>query len=287
MSKLDSSRFLVLLGTPFLMATLAIVPAISFSSELAASVDPVQGPTARPLDTSRTYTRYDPRLAVEAPVPSTNGVRGLVSLDMVRAAVILEAEQRWSQFAIGTPIPCADDNGRLVAYQVPVAINQASFPPVTGVPARELSSAALHDPALWATDQFFTFVVSARDSDYPVPVFSEGLPAFLVTINGAAATAHRQLGGEVALRTYYWLGRSGGFFEFGDSRGRTVLVDGVSLALHASDLVLTHRDAILSRRASERTAPSGESRVQAAAYQEQVRQAWEAVRSRAVSLSPR
>jgi hypothetical protein len=143
----------------------------------------------------RKFTRDNPSLAVSPAPFSTNGIPDLVPGSWIIEAVRQKAAERFATFAIGKPIPSSDPAGKLVGYQVPVAVGTNRFPDVlTPPPASEIAPNDLHSTQLWETEHYWTFFVSARHTRYPVPQFGQGLPPFLVTYHKAVELAQAKLG---------------------------------------------------------------------------------------------
>jgi hypothetical protein len=133
-------------------------------------------------ESHRNYTRDMASLAVSAPPFVTTNNTDLVPMKWVAEAVSQAASQRWTNFAVGQPIPCCNIRGQLIAYQVPVAVGTNRFPNIlTAPPATEVSFDDLHTPQLWAVSDFWTFDVAAHRSHYPIPDYGPGLPPLLVT----------------------------------------------------------------------------------------------------------
>ena len=190
--------------------------------------------------TIKTLTRNDPAFAIPILTPETAGVEGLVSIGLIEEAVRLKAEKRWDNFSIGMPIPCSDDSGKLLAYHVPVHIDSVDFPiTLTPLPASEITRANLSNPNLWGASEYWTFVVSAREADYPIPLHYQGLPPYLVTYHKATEIAQNQLiDSEVSLTKYYCLGHRGDFFEYSNYSGDTVLINAHTLEVAEKQQVL-------------------------------------------------
>jgi hypothetical protein len=185
------------------------------------------------LEPERGYTRNDKSLVVAFAPYTTNGIPDLVPMGWIFKAVRAAAGNRWTNYSIGAPIPCVDTEGKLVSYQVPVRVGTGPFPEVLSPPpASEISPQDLRSRSLWRIPDYWTFVVSARRSQYPVPVYGEGLPAFLVTFHKAAETARSKLADpHVALAHYYWLGHNGECYDFVAESGRRVLVNALTLQI--------------------------------------------------------
>jgi hypothetical protein len=177
-----------------------------------------------------TFTRNRPDLAVSPAPFTTNGIPDLVPASWIIEAVRQKAADRWPVFAIGKPIPCSDRAGKLVGYQVPVAIRTNHFPDLlTPPPASEITRNDLQTRQLWESTNYWTFFVSARQSLYPVPQYGEGLPPFLVTYHKAVELAKAQLGSaDVQLAHYYALGPFGSHYDFVGNSKR-ILVDARNL----------------------------------------------------------
>ena len=158
---------------------------------------------------------------------STTGIDDLVPMTVVREAVRQRAVDRWAKYAIGEPIPCADENGLLVCWQVPVALDAERFPDSLVVPsAEEIGNDDLSGPRWWGVSQYWTFVVSASYSDYPIFVHYQGLPPVWVTSRLAAEKAKHALGvASVELIRYVFLGQPGAYYVFAGSDGRKISID--------------------------------------------------------------
>ena len=225
-----------------------------------------------------TLTRNNPAFGVPILTPETIGVEGLVSNALIEKAVQLKAEKRWDDFSIGTPIPCSDDGGKLLAYHVPVHIGSVDFPTtLTPLPASEITKANLFNPHLWGTSEYWTFVVSAREADYPIPLHYPGLPPYLVTYHKATEVAQSQLiDSKVSLTKYYCLGHQGDFFEYSTYSGDTVLIN-------AHTLEVAERKKILIRSGEERNLPkelSGKDRQLIQIYNDQVKEEWSRIKEK-------
>ena len=226
--------------------------------------------------TIKTLTRNDPALAIPILTPETAGVEGLVSIGLIEEAVRLKAEKRWDDFSIGMPIPCSDDGGKLLAYHVSVHIGSVDFPTtLTPLPASEITKTDLFNPHLWGTSEYWTFVVSAREADYPIPLHYPGLPPYLVTYHKATEIAQSQsIDSKISLTKYYCLGHRGDFFEYSTYSGDTVLIN-------AHTLEVAERKKILIRSGEERNLPkelSGKDRQLIQIYNEQVKKEWSKIK---------
>ena len=226
------------------------------------------------------YTRHDSAYAVKRLALTSRNAETAVSNDLVRAAVGMLAAERWKQYAIGQPIPCSDDNGALIAYQVPVAINTSKFPKVlTPLPADQITTTSLSNPRIWGADKYWTFVVSAHETDFPVPVYGPGLPPYLVTYHKAQKIARLYLNAcEVDLTNYYTLGHRGDFFEFRNSIQETVLINAYTLIATQQKKVLTRSESLRQEKAVEPEAPSAEERKVIEQHKSQVSDEWRKVR---------
>jgi len=167
-------------------------------------------------DLRKSYTRNDPRFTAPVFKANIRDVNDLVDPNLVVVATEIQCEKRWKTFAIGKPIQCCDDNGKLVCYHVPVAVEVNEFPELlTPPPPNEVSLTAIKDPDLWGANEFWTFVVSARETDYPIPLHYPGLPPYLVTFHKAAEEARQTLAAKsVTFSKYYSLGHRGDFYQF-------------------------------------------------------------------------
>ena len=165
------------------------------------------------------------------PKCDATGIADPVPMSVVREAVRQRADVRWAKYAVGEPIPCADENGRLVCWQVPVALDVDCFPDSRVVPSAEaLAGEDLANPRWWGISEFWTFVVSASYSDFPIFVHYEGLPPAWVTSRLAAQKAQQALGvAAVELVRYVFLGRPGAYYVFEAPDGRTISIDADTL----------------------------------------------------------
>jgi hypothetical protein len=197
---------------------------------------PVPGlnPSDGNANMKKRYTRHDPSLAVIPAPVSTNGVPDLVAREWIIQAVRQIANTRWPTFAIGTPIPCSNIEGKLVCYHVPVAIRTNHFPDLLTPPAAsEISPNDLHNGELWGVADYWTFEVSARRSRYPVPQYGGGLPPYLVTYHKAVQIAQTELNDpHVQVVHYYTIGPSEEYYDFVTSSGGRVLINARNLRCH-------------------------------------------------------
>ncbi len=182
----------------------------------------------------RNYTRSEPALAVSAPPASADAIPDLVPKSWIIEAVKEQAQNRWSVYAIGTPIPCSDAEGKLICYQVPVIVGADRFPEtLTPPPASEVAAVNLRSRELWGIPDYWTFVVSAKRAHYPIPAFGEGLPAFLVTYHKAVELAQTRLAdSRVRVAHYYSLGHNGDYFGFIAESGRQLLINAHTLQVY-------------------------------------------------------
>ena len=67
------------------------------------------------------------QLSFGTPTANTN-ISALVPVDVAQKIARKRAHDLWGQTALGTPLPCVDDDGDIVAYMFPVVIGQQSFP---------------------------------------------------------------------------------------------------------------------------------------------------------------
>lgn len=225
------------------------------------------------------YTRDQPSLAVSAAPFATNGVPDIVPHSWITEAVRQEAGQRWPVFAIGTPIPCSDSEGKLICYQVPVAVGTNHFPDIlTPPPAAQFSLEDLHTPELWATSNYWTFEVAARRSYYPIPHYGGGLPPFLVTYHKAFQLAQAALNdSRVRLAHYYARRPAEEFYDFATESGRRVLIDAGNLRCYE---IVPGQDPFAALGKVTATRPPGTEEQRAALqhdYQRAAAQGWEQI----------
>lgn len=200
-----------------------------------------------------------------------------VPLSLALKIVIDEASARWARFAVGSPVLCSDDNGKLVAYMVPVRLNNDVFPK-----DRELilshgqnSEKMTFD---WGAADYYTFVVSARERDFPIPCEFNTLPPFFVTATKAQEIAQQELqADEVSLAKYYFLGHRGEYFEFAGA-GNSVLIDAYRLKVVDSSRTL-YRKGPTAQALPESL--SAEARLAGDTYRQQVRDEWKRLKERA------
>jgi hypothetical protein len=180
------------------------------------------------------FTRDKPSLAVSAAPFTTNAISDLVPKSWVIEAVKQKASERWAAFAIGTPIPCSDTEGKLIYYHVPVAIGTNHFPELLTPPAAsDISSDDLRSGELWGAADYWTFDVSARRSYYPIPHYGGGLPPFLVTYHKAVEVAQTKLNdSHLKLAHYYVIGPTEEYYDFVTPSGGRVLINARNLRCH-------------------------------------------------------
>lgn len=235
------------------------------------------------LSTSKgDYTRNDVAFGVTPLQYEQDASAKAISTEMLKAAITLQAEQRWSLFSIGPAIPCCDDNGKLFAYHVPVAPGRSHFPSVlTPVPSHEIQDGSLRDRSLWGVRDYWTFVVSAREADFPIPVYYQGLPPFLVTYHKAGEVAREYLADSALLFSrYYCLGHRGDFFEFRSPGGATVLINAHTLENKPPNEVLTRSSLYRATDKLPSTQWSDDRKELKEIYQKQVADEWDKIRAR-------
>lgn len=197
----------------------------------------------------------------------TAGMADLVPVPIVQAAARQRASARWETFALGEPIPCSDEAGRLTCWQVPVALGTERFPDLE--PPAVAGESADSDP--WGVDRFWTFVVSARYADYPVFVHYQGLPPLLATFRPARQKAGKMLGTDApALVRYVFRGQAGTAYVFAAPDGRTATLDAETLEERAGFGVRS--DAPPTKADLEKGL---------AIYRDQTRAAWDAIEAKA------
>lgn len=235
-----------------------------------------ENPRERPGTPEKTFTRNERALAPIIPTCTTENIADLVPLGLVRAAVRIRADARWAKYAIGDPIPCADDTGAVVCYHVPVAIATTSFPQVLSAPpAAEVSAADLCKARLWGVGEFWTFVVSARESDYPICHHYQGLPPILVTYHKALALADQLLSGRrssTRLIHYVSRGHAGTYYIFAGPNDMQICLDAYTLKERPRHLPTGVR----SGRAEAAT--DTELAARRSAYRKEAQEAWTAIR---------
>ena len=163
-----------------------------------------------------------------------------------------------------------------------VAVEVNDFPELlTPPPPNEVTLATIKNPILWGADEFWTFVVSARETDYPIPVHYPGLPPYLVTFHKAAEEAKQTLAAKsVTLSRYYSLGHRGDFYQFDAAQDGSVLVDCHSLRIVERRKTLV-RAADVAVKKSTLTPEQKEHReTMLKIYRQQVQEAWGQVRRR-------
>lgn len=214
--------------------------------------------------------------AASPPAPprcDTAGMDDLVPAATVRAAARQRAADRWETFALGEPIPCSDESGRLTCWQVPVAPSVERFPDLKALGGEGTD---LADPDLWGIDRFWTFVVSARYADYPVFVHYQGLPPLLATAGLARQRAGKILGTDApALERYVFRGHAGSAYVFAAPDGRTTTLDAETLAERAGP-----------GARSAAPPPKADMKKEWAAYRAQTRAAWDAIAAKAREEAP-
>ena len=95
---------------------------------------------ARTEKPSKRYTRNNIKLRTPDYKAEVQDVNDLVDPNLIIMAVEVECDKRWEIYAIGEPLQCCDDNGKLVSYHVPVAINVNTFPKLlTPPPPNEIT----------------------------------------------------------------------------------------------------------------------------------------------------
>jgi hypothetical protein len=207
----------------------------------------------------KSYHRNRRDLVVQVLQFDNKDIKNMASMESIVKAVRYEAKKRWEMFAIGNPIPMCNDKGKLKAYQVPVAINTTEFPDVLSpLQSEDVILTSLNRSEIWAEKQYWTFVVSASEDEFPVPLYHPGLPPFLVTYHKAASIARSRLAAKnVSIDKYYWLGHSGNFFEFTSDSGEVAFINAYNMKIVDRDKVL-----LRSERAKDRNLPSTELKVE-------------------------
>lgn len=62
-------------------------------------------------------------------MPSANmSLNNIVPFDIVTKVALFTAKDKWGQVSQGTPIPCSDENGDIVAYMIPFHVGPGPFP---------------------------------------------------------------------------------------------------------------------------------------------------------------
>lgn len=216
------------------------------------------------------YTRDNPALVPSVPQYDIEGIDNLVPEQVILEMVHLRADERWPTYAVGTPIPAVNLEGKLVCYHVPVVIGETEFPEILSAPtASELGQTNLRDHALWGIPRFWRFTVSARYSDFPVFHHGQGLPHLLVTYHAAAERARELLDTtEVQLRHYISLGQPGTFYRFACPDGRTALIHAARLTGHIEKEPATRGTA--ATRDDDPAAGEGDAQ-----FRQEVRDAWQ------------
>jgi hypothetical protein len=243
------------------------------------SETPVSVRTPVQSSLAKRYTRDATSLICKYPSYEKPETDNYLPLNLIRTAVQKKADARWSEYAIGEPIPCCDYKGKLVCYQVPVALMTREFPKVlTAPPAREINESDLHSADLWAISEFWTFVVSARESDYPIFVHYQGLPPILVTYSKAQEVAQNILHtSELELLKYVSMGHDGDYYLIESMEGQQVALDAYTLD-NKTEIVLRRM-----HEAGEANQTSADSFEVQNLYQEQVREAWDLIKAKDVS----
>lgn len=277
-----SSSLLIGRGLSLLLRYAVLIAPILLLSQSTNTLPPVREShpfliPATPSDTI--FSRFEAQNAVSPPLADTSGIPDLVPPSMIIAAATLEAEKRWQVFSVGDPIPCSGGDGKLFAFEVPVAIKQPTFPPIlTPLPASQVTDETMHLRDLWAADTYWTFVVSAREADFPVPTYHEGLPPFLVTYHKAAAIARQAMSTQyVTLDSYYWLGHRGNFYLFRSISGDTCLINSHSLSIESETNVLTPATQSPGAHPPNPRLTQQDS-ISLSIYRDQVRQEWNLIR---------
>ena len=216
---------------------------------------------------SRGRVRPDP---TELAAAIVENVEGLVEEDLARKAVALKCAERWDKAAIGEPIRCCDDNGRLVAYMFPVKPNADTFPTDEELFAHARSVEQEHGGRIdWRAETYWTFVVSARETDAPIPVFTNALPAYFVTFQKALDAAKQALDSPAPVLTrYYFLGRRGEYFEF-SAADKAVLVHALRIQVVSPEEVLVRKEGLEGERAAENGNLSEERQMEIETYKRQ------------------
>jgi len=268
-------------GVAQIVAHLVLVLLLLTAGATAAEEEEARKPAETPdsarvalsgTERVKTYTRSDKTLLPELPACTTEGITDLVPMNLVLAAVRQRAAGRWDEYAVGDPIPCANDEGLLVCYQVPVALGTSEFPEVLAPPpAAEITELDLSNPDLWGVGQFWTFVVSSRYSDYPIFVHFQGLPPVLVTHSKALQAAKDILNvAGVNLERYVSRGHAGCYYVFQAPNGSEVTLDAYTLRQ------------IDTRSKLQVTARPGDVRDERGrTYREQVNAAWDEIKAKA------
>jgi hypothetical protein len=205
------------------------------------------------------------------------GIADPVPLSIVQAAVRQRAAARWETYALGEPIPCSDEAGRLTCWQVPVALGVERFPDLEArAVSPETPGPDGSDSDLWGIDRFWTFVVSASYSDYPVFVHYQGLPPLLATFSPARRRAGKILGTDApTLVRYVFRGQAGSAYVFAAPDGRTATLDAETLAERA-----------VSGVRSDAPPTKADLEKGLAIYRDQTREAWDAIAAKAREDAP-
>jgi hypothetical protein len=196
-------------------------------------------------ESHRNFTRDMASLEVSAPSFVTTNSTDFVPWKWITEAVRQAASERWTNFAVGQPIPCCNLAGQLICYQVPVVIGTNRFPNIlTAPPATEVSLDDLHTPQLWAVSDFWTFDVAAQRSYYPIPHYGPGLPPFLVTYHKAAELAQQKLAStRITIGHYYALAPTEQYYEFVSPSGSNVVINARTLHISDSPIGVSRPDA--------------------------------------------
>jgi len=215
------------------------------------------------------------RVELSRPRASTVNVKNLVSEDTGRKIVELEAGKRFDRFAVGKPVFCSDDKGKLVAYMFPVKVNADEFPEDEIFISEMKSKIAKGEGGIdWKAGEYWTYVVSARERDFPIPVYSNSLSPYFVTSATAAGVAKKQLNtSRVELTRYYFLGHRGQYYEFSGG-DKVILIHAHRLTPYESSRILVRKNETESDVLDKTNKLKGDEKKSFTIYQQQTRDEW-------------
>ena len=188
---------------------------------------------------------------------ANKSVPNLVPPELVQKIAAKKAEERWGKVAMGPPLECCDEDGNIIAYVWPAALNADKFPTYSAVMDSVKEGRAMEETGTNAqgaevsdveagskkigAGAFGTVVVSGRYDQFPVPVYNHYLPRYYYNGDVAAALAAKALSADnVTLdRIYFLEGGHEQYFEFVWANQR-MLVNSDSLQVRRPEEVLTH-----------------------------------------------
>lgn len=230
-------------------------------------------------------SQEDKTLNIDRPIANVLGVNNLISEEFARNIVIIKAQDRWEKIAIGSPILCSDDNGKLVAYMFPIKINDDVFPDDQLLFKRNLHRNIQKLGFDWGTEEYWTFVISARTTDYPVPCEFNTLPPYYVTLFKAKEIAENKLtSSHVSLIRFYFLGHRGEYFELSDSN-KSILIHAYRIEPFEVKQILIRKGETELDRSLKYQSLSQEDRIKFNIYQQKVREEWKRLRNKIEKLN--